>query len=105
MTNMKNTKKQLLSRIGVGFAGLILLPTLSILSIFFIFLGFALPAISFTNLFGFTNIPFNVAFYQVTGILQVMIAIIVGIVFLAAGYGCFMGLKRFLRWGGNVFKS
>lgn len=84
--------------IGAGFAGLFVLPVLSILGVSFAVIGAGLPVLSILNLVGLTHIPFNVLFWQIIGLPQVFVALIVGVVFLALGWLCFLGLKRFFAF-------
>jgi len=86
-------------------AGIFLIPTLPILCITFVCVGVALPVLSILNLLSITNIPFNVLFFKVTGLPQIAIALISGILFLFAGLGCYNGLKNFLKMSREVFRK
>lgn len=88
-----------LGAVGKGFAGIFLLPILSILGVSFAAIGAGLPVLSILNLIGFTHIPFNVLFWQIVGIPQIFVAMIVGAVFLGLGCLCFLGLKKFFALG------
>lgn len=87
--------------IGTGFAGLFVLPILGILGGSFALIGVGLPILSILNIIGLTHIPFNVLLWQVVGIPQIFVALIVGGVFLCLGGLCYLGLKKFFafsRW-------
>lgn len=79
----------------IGLAGLVVLPTCGILCTSFAAIGIGLPILSVLNLIGLTNIPFNILFWHIRGIPQVLLATGFGIVFLILSRLCFRGLKKF----------
>lgn len=85
--------------IGAGFAGLFVLPFLGILGVSFSIVGIGAPILSILNIIGLTHIPFNFFLWQVVGVPQIFVALIVGTVFLGVGWLCFMGLKKFFEFG------
>ena len=87
--------KRFAGALGTGFAGLFVLPILGVLGVSFALIGAGLPVLSILNLIGLTHIPFNVLLWQIVGIPQVFVALIVGTVFLGLGLLCFWGLKKF----------
>ena len=87
--------------VGAGFAGLFVLPILGTLGVSFALIGAGLPVLSVLNLIGLTHIPFNLLLWQVVGVPQIFVALLVGGVFLGLGWLCLLGLKKFFafsRW-------
>lgn len=88
--------------ISVGAAGLFVLPILSVLCIAFAAIGVGLPVLSVCNLIGITHIPFNVLFWQISGLQQVFVAVIAGFAFLGLYRLCVRGLKGFFAYSRRV---
>ena len=98
----KTTGTRILAGAGTGFAGLFLLPILGILGVSFVAIGAGLPVLSILNLIGITHIPFNVLFWQIVGLPQVLVAVVVGAVFMALGLLCFFSLKKFFAFSRSL---
>lgn len=104
---MENTSQRraplarLAGAVGTGFAGLFVLPILGTLGVSFAIIGAGLPVLSILNLIGLAHIPFNVLFWHITGIPQVLVGLIVGGVFITLAALCYFGLRKFFafsRW-------
>lgn len=101
-TKQKTAGARFLGSLGAGFAGLFVLPVLGVLGVSFAAIGAGLPVLSILNLVGLTYVPFNVLLWQIVGFPQVLVALLVGAVFLALGWLCFLGLKKFLAFSRRV---
>jgi len=82
---------------GVGLSGMIIVPTLSILSFVFGVVGFAVLAVPFVNLLGFASIPYFVMGFMVTGLPQILVGVITGVMLMLAGCLSGYGLKKYFQ--------
>jgi len=86
---------------GAGLSGLIIVPTLSILSFVFGVVGVAVFVIPFVNLLGFASIPYFVLGALVTGLPQVLVGMVTGTALLGVGVISGYGLKKYfdcVKW-------
>lgn len=86
-TTQKTSVTRMAGAVSVGVVGFFALPVFSVLCVAFFAIGVGLPGLSILNLIGITQIPFNVLFWQVSGLGHVFEAMVIGAVFL--------GLSRF----------
>lgn len=91
----QGTGTRMLRRIAFCFAGLIVVPVLSVLGFSFVVIGVGLPVLSVLNLIGITSIPFNILFMQITGVQQLIVALLLGALFIGLANRARTGLKRF----------
>ncbi|WP_413538546.1 hypothetical protein [Enterococcus malodoratus] len=99
----RNMFERIGSGVAVVFSGIFILPILSVLTGAFGMIGVALPAISMLNLFGILHIPFNVLFVTLTGLPQVFVGFLVGLIFLALSYVCGSTLKKYITIAKRTF--
>lgn len=101
-TTQKAAVTRMAGALTVGAVGLFALPVLSVLCVAFAAIGAGLPILSVLNLIGITHIPFNVLFWQINGLQQVFVAVIVGGAFLGLCRLCACGLKGFFAYSRRV---
>ena len=96
---MKNRKNIPLGRIGRYFAtGLLsvaVVPALGISSLMFLVGALSVVVVSVLNFIGLTDAPFYVGTMRITGITQIIAAIIVAVLLCALAYQCWKGIKKF----------
>lgn len=93
-----NTAARIGGAILIGFTGMFALPILGVLGVSFTAVGIGLPILSVLNLIGFTHIPFNILFWHITGVPQVLVATVIGVVFLSLSWLCWQGLKKYFAF-------
>lgn len=96
--------KYLIHSFLASIAGIIIIPTLSILCFAFAVIGIALPGVSLLNLLHITNIPFNILFMQVKGIPQLIIAVTTGLIFLIWAFMCGVGLRKYFSLAKKIMR-
>lgn len=101
-TTQKTSIIRIAGALSAGVAGLFVLPVLSVLCIAFAAIGVGLPVLSVFNLIGITHIPFNILFWEISGLRQVFVAVIVGMAFLGLCRLCARGLKGFFAYSRQV---
>lgn len=101
-TTSKTTATRMAGAVSVGALGFFALPVLSVLCAAFAAIGAGLPVLSVLNLLGITSIPFNVLFWQISGLQQVVVAVLVGVAFLWLSRLCVRGLKGFFAYSCRV---
>ena len=83
-----------------GLSGIIIVPFLCILAFTFFMLALVIPGTAITNLVGITNVPMFVLWGDIsvqTGILQLVLGIVVGAIFILLIWLCWCGLKKYVR--------
>ncbi|GEM_PF-5080986 len=82
---------------GIGFSGIVIIPTLSILAFVLTLVGIGVMAIPFINLIGSFTIPFYALGFLITGPLQIVMGIMIGGILIAAGFLSGYGLKKYVH--------
>ena len=80
------------------------IPFLSVLGVALQLVPILFLGIPLTNLFKITDIPFNLGPFQITGIQQVVTAIVASIVFFALGRLLWNLFRRVLAFIGDTFQ-
>lgn len=83
-----------------GLSGIIVVPSLCILAFTFFMLAIVIPGTAITNFMGLTNVPMFVLWGDLsvpTGILQLVLGIVVGAIFILLIWFCWCGLKKYVR--------
>ncbi|MDR0948444.1 MAG: hypothetical protein LBM69_02855, partial [Lachnospiraceae bacterium] len=76
-----------------------IIPLLGFLAVVFLAIAIWIPGTAVVNLLGFTHVPmFRWGDFSVSpGILQIILGLIVGAVFVWLTYICWSGIKNFIR--------
>ena len=99
------TAGRLTAFLGAGFTGIIVVPTLSILSVVFTAVGIGVFTVPFLNLLGIMRIPYYVLTFPVLGLPQVLVGAVTGAMLVLAGAVCGIVLIKYFRLVKFVFSG
>lgn len=105
MGNVMHAAGALMLLMGAGLSGMIIVPTLSILSFVFAVVGFVILVIPFVNLIGLASIPYFVMGFMVTGFPQMLVGIVTGTMLMVAGCLSGYGVKMYFSCMRRCFDS
>lgn len=83
---------------SVAFSGMFVVTILPVISFTFVLTSIFTIGISITNNIGMTNMPFNLGFTPVTGLPQILMALIISIILLLIARASWIGLKNYLKF-------
>lgn len=83
---------------SVALSGMFVVTILPTVTVTFALTAIFIFGLAITNMIGITNMPFNIGMMPVTGLPQVIMAAVIGIILLLVAYASWSGLKRYLKY-------
>ncbi len=82
---------------SVALSGVFVVTVLPVISVSFVLTSIFVLGVAVTNFIGLTNLPFNLGFTPVTGVPQILLAVLVSAVLLFVARYSWIGLKKYLK--------